>query len=157
MAHPRVSRGFRPLFVGFSPLSVLPHHNAGGGYTVRNVARCWGYETGLLLDQKLPDEIPYNEYYEYYGPEFQLHIQPSNMENLNSTQYLDKIQASLFETLRHVSAAPGVQYSTRIPDSVHAALEETEVRYGAVRCGTAAVRLRCLAFSNRFRTALPWN
>jgi hypothetical protein len=27
------------------PLMVL----GGGGYTVRNVARCWAYETGLCL------------------------------------------------------------------------------------------------------------
>lgn len=33
------------------PLLVL----GGGGYTVRNVARCWAYETGVVLDSKLPD------------------------------------------------------------------------------------------------------
>jgi hypothetical protein len=33
------------------PLLVL----GGGGYTVRNVARCWAYETGLVLDEKLQD------------------------------------------------------------------------------------------------------
>lgn len=33
------------------PLLLL----GGGGYTVRNVARCWAYETGIALDEKMPD------------------------------------------------------------------------------------------------------
>lgn len=31
----------------------------GGGYTVRNVARCWTYETSLLLDSEISNELPY--------------------------------------------------------------------------------------------------
>jgi len=45
------------------PLLLL----GGGGYTVRNVARCWAYETGIALNQKMQDELPYNNYYEYFG------------------------------------------------------------------------------------------
>ncbi len=31
----------------------------------------------------------------YYGPDFQLHIQPSNMENLNTQEYLERsVQSS---------------------------------------------------------------
>ncbi len=37
-------------------------------------------------------ELPYNEYYEYFGPDYQLHITPSNMENLNTPKYLERIQ-----------------------------------------------------------------
>ncbi len=33
------------------PLLVL----GGGGYTLRNVARCWTYETGRLMGVDLPD------------------------------------------------------------------------------------------------------
>lgn len=33
------------------PLMIL----GGGGYTIRNVARCWAYETGCLLGEDLPD------------------------------------------------------------------------------------------------------
>jgi hypothetical protein len=36
----------------------------GGGYTIRNVARCWTYETGVLLDVELPNDLPYNDYFE---------------------------------------------------------------------------------------------
>jgi len=28
----------------------------GGGYTMRNVSRCWCYETGKMLGLDLPDE-----------------------------------------------------------------------------------------------------
>ena len=31
----------------------------GGGYTVKNVARCWTYETALLLDTDVSNELPY--------------------------------------------------------------------------------------------------
>lgn len=29
----------------------------GGGYTIRNVARCWTYETAVALDTDIPDGI----------------------------------------------------------------------------------------------------
>ncbi len=31
----------------------------GRGYTVRNVAQCWTYETSLLLDADISNEVPY--------------------------------------------------------------------------------------------------
>ena len=76
----------------------------GGGYTIRNVARCWTYETSLALNQvsrknlflflskDISNEIPYNDYFEYYGSDFKLHITPSNMANHNTTEYVDKIR-----------------------------------------------------------------
>lgn len=36
----------------------------GGGYTMRNVARTWAYETGVLVGQELSPMLPFNEYYE---------------------------------------------------------------------------------------------
>lgn len=93
------------------PLLVL----GGGGYTVRNVARCWAYETSVILDQKLPDEIPYNEYNEYYGPDFNLHITPSNMENLNTQRHLDNQKIAIFDILKELPHTPSVAYSTKIP------------------------------------------
>ena len=65
------------------PLMVL----GGGGYTMRNVARTWAYELGLLNNVKLPNELPYNEYYEYYGPDYKLDVRPSNMFNQNSLNF----------------------------------------------------------------------
>ena len=34
------------------PMMVL----GGGGYTLRNVARCWTYETGRMMGVDLPDK-----------------------------------------------------------------------------------------------------
>jgi histone deacetylase 1/2 len=86
------------------PLMVV----GGGGYTIRNVARCWAYETALALDEQLRNELPYNDYYEYFAPDHHLHISPSNMENLNHPEYLQKIKERIFENLRHVPEAPSV-------------------------------------------------
>jgi len=52
------------------PLLVL----GGGGYTIRNVARAWAYETGLLLGKNLDEDLPYNDYFEYFGPEYKLAV-----------------------------------------------------------------------------------
>lgn len=64
----------------------------GGGYTIRNVSRCWTYETSVALGTEIANELPYNDYFEYFGPDFKLHISPSNMANQNQTDYLDKIK-----------------------------------------------------------------
>lgn len=36
------------------PLLML----GGGGYTIRNVARCWTYETAVALDASIPNGEP---------------------------------------------------------------------------------------------------
>lgn len=36
----------------------------GGGYTMRNVARAWAYETGQIVGQNVGPEMPYTDYYE---------------------------------------------------------------------------------------------
>jgi histone deacetylase 1/2 len=36
----------------------------GGGYTMRNVARTWAFETGVLVGQEMGAVLPFNEYYE---------------------------------------------------------------------------------------------
>jgi len=87
----------------------------GGGYTIRNVARAWTHETAIALNQEIPNELPYNDYFEYYGPDFKLHISPSNMPNQNSSEYLDKIKVKLFDNLRMLPHVPGVQMQP-IPD-----------------------------------------
>jgi len=70
----------------------------GGGYTVRNVARCWTYETSVLLNTQLNNEIPYNDFFEYYAPDFKLHITPSSsMENVNKPEQLQAITARILQ------------------------------------------------------------
>jgi len=97
----------------------------GGGYTIRNVARCWTYETAVALDTEIPNELPYNDYFEYFGPDFKLHISPSNMGNQNSKEYLDKIKQRLCENLRMLPHAPGVQ-TQAIPEDAIQEEEEDE-------------------------------
>lgn len=84
----------------------------GGGYTIRNVARAWTYETTLALGVQVSEQLPYHEYYEYYTPEYKLDVPPSNMENLNSRKYLETIKQKALENLRYVAHAPSVQLHT---------------------------------------------
>lgn len=82
----------------------------GGGYNIRSVARCWVYETALLLDTDIEDTIPYNDYWQYFEPNHKLHFtkQPG-IENQNGKEYLDKLKVKVFENLRCLAAAPSVQ------------------------------------------------
>lgn len=84
----------------------------GGGYTLRNVPRCWTYETAVLLDTPIQDVLPFNDYYEYYGPEYRMHLPVSNMENQNTPKYLEKIRLQVLQILDSVEAAPGTQIFT---------------------------------------------
>ena len=103
------------------PLMLL----GGGGYTIRNVARCWTYETAVALGTEIANELPYNDYFEYFGPDFKLHISPSNMTNQNTPEYMDKIKTRLFENLRMLPHAPGVQMAS-IPEDGVTLKEESE-------------------------------
>lgn len=86
------------------PLLVL----GGGGYTIKNVARCWAYETGICLGQELDDNIPMNDFYEFYGNDFKLHFKPKDTPNLNSKEYLDFIQTKCLSNLKALEGAPSV-------------------------------------------------
>lgn len=96
------------------PLLVL----GGGGYTIRNVARCWAYETGCLLDEELENNLPDTKYYEYYGPTYQLQITPSNMENQNSMEMIEKIIAKTLENLSLLKPPSGIAMGNRPPDTM---------------------------------------
>lgn len=50
----------------------------GGGYTIKNVARCWTNETAICLGETLQNDLPANDYYEYYKKEdYKLHFKVS--------------------------------------------------------------------------------
>lgn len=87
------------------PMLVL----GGGGYNIRSVAKCWAYETGLLLGKNIDNSMPFNDYWEYFGPDFKLHINEADQENLNSREYLERTKNSVLESLRNVEIAPSVQ------------------------------------------------
>ena len=102
------------------PVLVL----GGGGYTLRNVPRCWAYETALLLDTPVKGTLPYNDYFEYYGPDYALHLPVSNMQNLNSPKYLEDIKMQVLQVLDGVEIAPsaplltGQAGTTQIPPHI---------------------------------------
>ncbi|CAH0713927.1 unnamed protein product, partial [Brenthis ino] len=86
----------------------------GGGYTLRNVARCWTYETSLLVDENISNELPYTEYLEFFAPDFQLHPEISSTSNANSKQYLEAITKHVYDNLKMCQHSPAVQM-THIP------------------------------------------
>ena len=63
------------------PLLLL----GGGGYTVKNVARTWTYETACALgvENEIDLNLPWNEYFEWFGPRYRLEVPESNMEDMN--------------------------------------------------------------------------
>ncbi|KAI5804419.1 hypothetical protein EDC01DRAFT_611214 [Geopyxis carbonaria] len=83
----------------------------GGGYTMRNVSRAWCYETGILVGQTVGPELPYSDFYEYFGPDYELKVRASNMENLNTAEYLEKIKNTVLSNLERTRHAPSVQIS----------------------------------------------
>ena len=96
------------------PLLVL----GGGGYTIRNVARCWTYETGCLLGHDLENKLPVNDYSEYFGPTHELQIAPSNMENQNTPEYLQGVLNKILENLSKIPPKPSVPFHDVPPDAI---------------------------------------
>ncbi|SCZ94996.1 BZ3500_MvSof-1268-A1-R1_Chr11-3g03531 [Microbotryum saponariae] len=92
------------------PLIVL----GGGGYTIKNVSRCWTYETAVLLDLQtdLPNTLPHTAYDDFFNPDWKLHpdlVQGRNrVENLNSKALLERIRIDALERLRYLHGAPSV-------------------------------------------------
>ena len=81
----------------------------GGGYTVRNVARVWCYETAVLVDQPdISNELPFHDYYEYYAPTYDLHLLPEKMTDLNPRSETEKIRENLLQQLQDLQGAPSV-------------------------------------------------
>lgn len=96
------------------PMLIL----GGGGYTVRNVARCWTYETSVLLGVPISNDLPYNDFFEYYGPDFKLHLTASSMDNHNKREVLENITARILQNLKGLNSAPSVQSNPIPPDWV---------------------------------------
>lgn len=97
----------------------------GGGYTPRNVARCWTYETSLLVEEDISNELPKTEYSEFFAPDGVLHPDVnSRTDNANSKQYLELIVKHVYENLKMLQHAPSVQMF-HIPED---ALEPEENR-----------------------------
>jgi hypothetical protein len=63
----------------------------------------------VLLNESIPNSIPYSDFFHYYSPEYQLHIPPSTAVNLNSRQYLESIKVRIMQNLSELEHAPSVQ------------------------------------------------
>lgn len=82
----------------------------GGGYTTKNVARAWTYETACALgiEHEIPKMLPYTDHLEWYGPRYRLDVESSNMQNDNDSVYLEGIKRKVIEGLKDLPFAPGV-------------------------------------------------
>ena len=95
---------------------------------MRNVSRAWAYETGLAAGVELASRtfflvlastilmgcktgIPVNEYYEYFGPDYELDVKSSNMDDMNTPGYLERVRGIVLDNLRQVGGPPSVQMS----------------------------------------------
>ena len=62
----------------------------------------------VLTDRSSPAELPVNEYFSYFGPDYELDVPASNQEDFNTPEYLAKIKAAIFEQMRDKTAVPSV-------------------------------------------------
>jgi hypothetical protein len=89
------------------------------GYTVRNVARCWAFETGeSILGTTMDPVLPTNDYFQFFAPDYQLIPPPPvvPIESHNLKAYREQIVEAVVENLRQINGAPSVQMSEVPPD-----------------------------------------
>lgn len=96
------------------------------------LTRCWTYETSILLNSPISNELPYNDFFEYYAPDFKLHLTPTSAENQNTTETLQvclhltrvphdvsqEILTRVLQNLKAIQGAPSVQMQPIPPDWV---------------------------------------
>ncbi|GER53185.1 histone deacetylase [Striga asiatica] len=81
-------------------------------------------ETAVAVDVEPDNKLPYNEYFEYFVPDYTLHVEPGNRENLNTDRDLEKIRNMLLDQLSKLQHAPSVPFQSMPPTTE--APEETE-------------------------------
>lgn len=86
----------------------------GGGYTPRNVSRVWTYETGILngiiLPEKLPEELPFLQNFNDGNDNFSLYPKIDDLyENKNDEKYLNDLKIKCLEQIRYLNGAPSVR------------------------------------------------
>ncbi|CCM05764.1 uncharacterized protein FIBRA_07997 [Fibroporia radiculosa] len=96
------------------PLLVV----GGGGYTIKNVSRCWTYETSVLVGAAVPDELPATIYDSFFrDSQWKLHPPlTGKVDNLNSATSLQRISISIRNKLRYLQGAPSVAMQDIPPD-----------------------------------------
>mmetsp|Transcript_24573 Transcript_24573/g.53697 ORF Transcript_24573/g.53697 Transcript_24573/m.53697 type:complete len:450 (+) Transcript_24573:336-1685(+) len=117
------------------PMLVL----GGGGYKIKNVARCWTYETGVLLgcEEQMQDELPPNEFYEYFGPTYNLHIpSTADVENRNKKEHLEKLRNTVLQYLAFIQPV-GAPMQERPPDLLPPEAVQGSRHYGRQRTASS--------------------
>ncbi|CAG8454193.1 9411_t:CDS:2 [Paraglomus occultum] len=74
----------------------------GGGYNHANAARCNAYITSLLTNTPISEDIPEHKYFEEYGPDFSLLIDPGNQQDANDEDYIVSILSTIKKYLETV-------------------------------------------------------
>lgn len=101
----------------------------GGGYTPKNVSRLWAYETGILnnvlLTEELPEVLPFRE---AFSPDYSLYpVLDDLLENKNTREYLEDVRIRCLENIRYLQGAPSVRMDADvIPTQDISALTEEE-------------------------------
>jgi histone deacetylase HOS2 len=109
----------------------------GGGYTPRNVARCWTHETSICANVELrdilPAHVPYRQAFmgEEHGNGL-LYPQLDNIvgkvhPNTHTPEYLDGLVQNIHEQLRYFHNSPSVQMA-RIPNGYLRVREEVDAQ-----------------------------
>lgn len=87
------------------PLLIL----GGGGYTLKNVARCWTAETAILCDTQVSAKLPETPYHNFFGPDYSLYpLLKPRFEDQNTKKYLNGVQSKIMDQLRYLNHAPNV-------------------------------------------------
>ncbi|VVC34439.1 Histone deacetylase superfamily,Histone deacetylase,Histone deacetylase domain [Cinara cedri] len=86
----------------------------GGGYNESNAARCWTLLTAIITgqDNTLFTDIPDNEYFSVYGPDFTLNINPGNRKDYNTAKSLNNIFNFVESNMKIIKALVRPQQQT---------------------------------------------
>ena len=105
------------------PLLVV----GGGGYTIKNVSRCWTYETAVLVGATVSDNLP-STIYDSFFRESHWKLHPpltGRVENQNTPASLQRITIAVRNKLRYLQGAPSVALQD-IPPNLAGWLEDED-------------------------------
>uniref|UniRef100_M8BRY6 Histone deacetylase n=1 Tax=Aegilops tauschii TaxID=37682 RepID=M8BRY6_AEGTA len=83
---------------------------------IKRVMEVYQPETAVAVGVEPDNKLPYNDYYEYFGPDYNLHIQPRIVENLNTTKDLENIKNMILDHLSKLEHVPNAQFHERPSD-----------------------------------------
>jgi histone deacetylase HOS2 len=104
----------------------------GGGYTPRNVARCWTHETALCVEAELNNSIPAHVPYRqaFIGTEHGSGLLYPDFtavhKNENQDGYLNGIVCNVEQQLRYMQGAPSVEMKYIPVDYIRVRREQDE-------------------------------